>query len=60
MLNGGSGVDVITKDTAWLLGLDWELIAFNVRIVDNRKVVPEEILRNVKIQVDGLNIGYAW
>ena len=55
MLGGGSKVNVVTEDTALSLGLNWEPIAFNVRMDDNTIVVPKGIIKKVKIQIDGLD-----
>ena len=41
ILDGGSGVNVITEDLANKLGLKWEPIPFNIRMADNRTVVPK-------------------
>ena len=37
------------------MGLIWEPIPFNVRMVDNIVIVPKGIIYNVIIQIDGLD-----
>jgi len=51
VLDGGSRVNVISEDTTRELGLTWEPILFNIRMVDNRIVIPKGIIRNVRMQI---------
>ena len=55
ILDDGFEINLIIQDTVMQLGLKWEPIAFNVRMVDNTTVVPKVIIRNVNFQVDGLD-----
>ena len=55
ILDGGSGVNVITEDLANKLGLRWEPIPFNIRMVDNRTVVPKGLIRHAKVKVGGMD-----
>ena len=41
ILDGGSGVNIISEGMAIKLKLTWEPITFNVRMADNRTVVPK-------------------
>ena len=55
ILDGGSGVNVITKDLANKLGLKWEPIPFNIRMADNRTIVPKGLIRHAKVKVGGMD-----
>ena len=54
ILDGGSGVNVISETLTMKLGLTWEPITFNIRMADNRIVIPKGIVRNVKIQAGNM------
>ena len=55
ILDGGSGVNVITEDLAIKLGLKWEPIPFNIRMADNRTVVPKGLIKHAKVRVGGMD-----
>ena len=55
ILDGGSGVNVITEDLANKLGLKWEPIPFNIKMADNRTVVPKDLIRHAKVKVGGMD-----
>ena len=55
ILDGGSGVNVITEDLANKLGLKWEPIPFNIRMADNRTVVPKGLIKHAKVKVGGMD-----
>ena len=46
---------VQNEDTTRQIGRKWEPIAFNVRMVDNKTLVPKGIIDNQYIQLDNLN-----
>ena len=54
ILDGGSGVNVISETLAISLGLTWEPIMFNIRMADNRIVIPKGIVKNVKMQAGNM------
>ena len=55
ILEGGSGVNVITEDLAVKLGLKWEPIPFNIRMADNKTVVPKGLIKHAKVRVGGMD-----
>ena len=55
ILDGGSGVNIITEDLANKLGLKWEPIPFNIRMADNRTVVPKGLIKHAKVKVGGMD-----
>ena len=55
ILDGGSGVNVITEDLANKLGLRWEPISFNIRMADNRTIVPKGLIRHAKVKKEGMD-----
>lgn len=54
ILDGGPGVNVIEETTTKKMGLKWEPITFNVRMVDNHKVMPKGIVRNVRMVIKNM------
>ena len=54
ILDGGSGVNVITEDMALRIGLEWEPITFNIRMADNRTMVPRGLVKHAKIRIGGM------
>ena len=54
MVDGGLGVNMITKEIALRLGLTLEPTTFNVRMADNTMEIPKGIVKSVEIQVVGM------
>ena len=55
LIDGGSGVNIMTYDTMQKLGLTHiEPIPFVIRLADQRRIKPVGILRGVKTVISGL------
>lgn len=48
------GVNVIIESIAKELGLEWEPIPFNIRMADNRTVLPRGLVKHAKIKVGSM------
>jgi hypothetical protein len=57
LINGGSGVNIITDTLRKKLGLKKiEAAPFTIKMADQRKVMPKGIIRNVRLDVGGIVI----
>ena len=55
LLDGGSGVNVITKDERWRLGLSKPSPApFNLKMANGTLAQPKGLIRDVKIHIHGI------
>ena len=55
LLDGGSGVNVITKDERWRLGLSKPSPApFNLKMANGTLARPKGLIRDVKIHIHGI------
>ena len=54
LIDGGSGVNVITTETCQQLGLtDWPKCPFSLRMGGDSSVKPEGLLQNITIMIEG-------
>ena len=54
LIDGGSGVNVITTETCQMLGLtEWPKCPFWLRMADGSSVKPEGLLQNLQIMIEG-------
>ena len=54
ILDGGLGVNVVSKYMAQSLEICWEPLPFNIRMADNHTVVLKGVVKSEKMQITGI------
>ena len=54
ILEGRSGLNLISKAMPQSLGMRWEPLTFNIRMADKCMVVPKGVEKSARIQITGI------